>query len=252
MRRLLYFLWAGLLAACGEPAATSTQPEPAPPPAGPQQFLVVRTADWETVDGTLYYFDRTATGWESAGTPIPIVVGKNGLAWGRGIADYTGRPGPVKREGDRKSPAGVFRLGEAFGYAPPAQAAFVKAPYTHVTDRTMCIEDVASTSYNRILDEGTVPTDWNSTDRMRRQDDLYEWGMFVEHNVAQVAEGGSCIFLHVWRRAGSGTAGCTAMPKDRLRELLAWIDPAAEPHLVQVPATAYASFQAEYDLPALP
>lgn len=251
--------------ACGEAsqpaeaADSARQAEPnaapavAPAPTGPQQLLVVLTANWDAVPGTLLYYERQGADWRLAGESIPVVVGKKGLGWGRGIADYTGQPGPVKQEGDLKSPAGVFTLGEAFGYAPPAAATFVKAPYTHVTARTMCIEDVASAHYNRILDEGEVAADWNSTDHMLRQDDLYEWGMFVAHNSSPAQPGGgSCIFLHVWRQADSGTAGCTAMPKSRMRDLLAWIDPAAQPLLIQVPVGAYAPFQAQYGLPPLP
>ena len=45
------------------------------------------------------------------------MFGKNGLAWGKGIADNLDqRDGPVKHEGDGKAPAGIFKLGTAFGY----------------------------------------------------------------------------------------------------------------------------------------
>jgi hypothetical protein len=49
---------------------------------------------------------------------------------------------------------------------------------------------------------------------------------------------GSCIFLHVWDGPGRPTAGCTAMDAAAMREVLAWLDPAARPALVQLPATA--------------
>ncbi|RMG61635.1 MAG: hypothetical protein D6722_19455 [Bacteroidetes bacterium] len=253
---LLALLFPALMA-CTSPSQTDTdtQDKPEEPmlTSTAQRLLVVRTAGWDSVAGTLHTFVRAESGWEMATEPIPIVVGKNGLGWGRGIQDFTSRPGPVKQEGDLKSPAGVFSLGEAFGYADPQAATFIKAPYTHVTAVTMCIEDTASAHYNRILDEGAETPDWNSTDHMLRQDDLYEWGMFVNHNrPGPVPGGGSCIFLHVWRQNDSGTAGCTAMPKVRMRELLAWIDPQQSPLLVQLPAAEYAALQAEWGLPALP
>ncbi|GAB4413856.1 MAG: L,D-transpeptidase family protein [Bacteroidia bacterium] len=245
-----------LALACGPAQEPSSAPQAAPTAdkdAPRPQLLVVVTADWDAVSGQLQRYEAQAGAWQAVGEAIPVVVGKNGLAWGRGVADYRDRSGPVKREGDRKSPAGLFRLGAAFGYADPAAATFVKAPYLHVTAATMCIEDGASAHYNRILDEGTVAPDWNSTDHMLRQDDLYEWGMFVEHNAPEAeAGGGSCIFLHVWRQNDSGTAGCTAMDKARMRELLAWIDPAAEPQLLQVPRGAYGDFAQILGLPALP
>ena len=61
---------------------------------------------------------------------------------------------------------------------------------------------------------------------MRRKDGLYDWVVVVDHNKARKPGAGSCIFLHVWRHATSPTVGCTAMPKARLAELMAWIDPA--------------------------
>ena len=71
---------------------------------------------------------------------------------------------------------------------------------------------------------------------MRRDDHVYELGVVVEHNDACVPGRGSAIFLHVWREPGAPTAGCTSMARDDLLRLLRWLDPAAEPLLVQLPA----------------
>ncbi len=217
------------------------------------QLIVVSTAGWDSVKGILRCYEWAENAWQEALPPIPIVVGKNGMAWGRGLEDFRSRPGPVKREGDLRSPAGIFRLGTAFGYAAAREAAWVKLDYTPVEKTTMCIEDTASAHYNRIVDEQATSPDWNSTDHMRRKDDLYEWGVFVAHNADDPAPGGgSCIFLHVWRQNDSGTAGCTAMEKDQIKRLLAWIDPAAAPAIVQAPQSEYAALKKAYELPELP
>ncbi len=259
---LLLFLAGIWLYACG-PASPGTSSETTPvsdslsapsiqtPPHS--QIVIVTTAGWDSVGGTLHAFDWQGDHWELALQPIPIVVGKNGLAWGRGTEDFTDRQGPVKREGDKRSPAGMFELGTAFGYAPAEEAAWIKSPYVPVIGSTMCIEDVASTHYNQILDEGATEADWNSTDHMLRKDDLYEWGMFVKHNASPPTPGGgSCIFLHVWRENDLGTAGCTAMDKSRIKDLLAWLDPEASPLLIQLPRAEYAPFLQTYNLPQLP
>lgn len=236
-----------------EPIVQSTSSRSITPQAPEhQQFLVSITPDWDAVNGTLYLFTWQEGTWQRSLTPIPMVVGKKGMAWGLGLDNYTNLEGPKKREGDKKSPAGVFHLGTAFGYASPAEASFVKANYTHVLQSTMCIEDAASTYYNQIVDENNTSSDWNSTDHMLRKDDLYEWGMFVLHNQPDPVEsGGSCIFLHVWRKNDSGTAGCTAMDKGRLKELLGSIDPGLAPLMIQVPAFEYERFQQQYGLPSL-
>lgn len=246
---LLHFL-AVLGLGCQPQAQREAETAPPEPPF--RQLLVVLTADWDTAHGTLQRFVWQREGWRTEGGAIPVIIGRNGLGWGRGVADFTDLTGPVKQEGDLKSPAGIFRLGTAFGYAPASEADFVQFAYTPVIASTMCIEDTASAAYNRIIDETAASPDWNSTDHMLRDDDLYEWGMLVEHNYETAQPGGgSCIFLHVWRGPqGNGTAGCTSMNKRKMKDLLAWLDPAQSPALVQVPRNEYARLQQHYDLPA--
>jgi L,D-peptidoglycan transpeptidase YkuD (ErfK/YbiS/YcfS/YnhG family) len=84
---------------------------------------------------------------------------------------------------------------------------------------------------------------------MKREDDLYRWGIVVEHNPENTPEKGSCIFLHLWRDAQHGTAGCTAMSADHMESLLRWLSDDKEPHLVQLPDPAYTRLQHGWDLP---
>lgn len=217
-----------------------------------RQLLLVTTAGWDSVQGTLTAYSQTDGKWQMALDPIPIVVGKNGMAWGRGTEDFRTRSGPVKREGDKRSPAGIFQLGSAFGYADAEAAKWVRMEYVPVKETTMCIEDTASAYYNQIVDESQTETDWNSTDHMLRKDELYEWGLFVAHNADEPEPGGgSCIFLHVWRTNDAGTAGCTAMEKKQLVRLLEWLDPKAAPTIVQVPRNEYPDLRKLQELPEL-
>lgn len=215
-----------------------------------EQILVVETADWDAVQGTLTRYEYVQREWQQAGAPINIVVGKKGMGWGKGVRDYRNMGEPVKREGDRKSPAGIFKLGTAFGYAAPAAVVDLDIPYVHVTETIMCIEDGDSKVYNQIIDEAAAQPDWNSTDHMLRKDDLYEWGLFVAHNSPEAEAGsGSCIFLHVWRRHDSGTAGCTAMDKAEMLNILQWLDSAKHPVMVQYPAVAKEKIEQVINIP---
>jgi D-alanyl-D-alanine dipeptidase len=179
-----------------------------------RQLLVVTTRDWDAVGGVLRRFERGSTrgSWAQVGAEVPIVVGRTGLAWGVGVVPVGAAAGPRKKEGDGKAPAGVFRLGSAFGFAPAREAAWMMVPYLPLTSSTECVDDSASGYYNRVVNRDSVKTvDWNSSERMRTVEG-YRWGLMVEHNAAPPVAGlGSCIFLHVWAGPDKGTAGCTAM-----------------------------------------
>ena len=240
-------------------SVAAASPDPSPLPSrhadaeGALQVIVSTTADWNGVDATLqrYARDRVGAPWRPVGAPIPAAVGRAGLGWGTGVHGAAPLDGPAKREGDGRAPAGVFRLGSAFGYAPASEAGFIRLPYFPSDASIECVDDLRSRYYNRRVDRDTVPhPDWTSHEEMRRADELYRWGVWVDHNSDPPAPGGgSCIFLHVWGGPGVATSGCTAMPEADLREVLAWLDRRARPVLVQLPREAYGALRAAWDLP---
>lgn len=235
--------------------AKTRQPKPL---ASATEIIVVTTSDWSAVEGTLRRYERRGPNhkWAPAGQSVTVVVGKNGLGWGSGVVPLDARgirdaSDPVKKEGDGKAPAGVFSLSRAFGYAPQEQPGS-KMPYVPLTPQVECVDDPNSRFYNRVVDRDTVAPDWNSSEHMLRSDELYRWGIVVDHNSDPARPGaGSCIFLHIWRGPGQGTVGCTAMPQEQIESLLAWLDPSREPLLVQLPERKYKSLQKKWGLPAL-
>lgn len=220
------------------------------------ELIVVTTADWNSSQGTLRRYGRAnqRMRWKPIGEPIAVMVGKNGLGWGRGAVrvetEVAQADEPVKKEGDGRAPAGVFRLSKAFGYTTEAMPGW-KMPYLYLNSSVECVDDTASKFYNQIIDRSAVSPDWNSSEQMLRSDDLYRWGVLVEHNSSPaVAGAGSCIFLHIWRGPGQPTVGCTAMQKADLESLLAWLDPARAPLLVQLPAEDYQKLREGWRWPA--
>jgi hypothetical protein len=219
------------------------------------QIVVVITPDWSTVQGRLQRYERAHSGdpWTPVGNSIAIVVGKKGMGWGAGIRDADDSElrtpqDPVKKEGDGKSPAGVFTISTAFGYAaqPPSDW---KLPYTSLTPSVECVDDSASRFYNRILDRASVTPEWNSSERMSQAGEAYRWGAVIDHNPTAIPYTGSCVFLHVWAGPAAGTAGCTAMPREQLEPILAWFDPAKNPLLVQLPVAQYTKLKERWQLP---
>lgn len=252
------------LAACSSkggapPRATAGDARALPAPVfrvpdNARQLVTVVVGGWDATDAELRLWTRDADGgaWQQVKPSWPGTVGRTGVAWGRGLhgdGAPSDRSGPLKQEGDGKSPAGLFALGPAFGYAAAAPAG-ARVSYTTVDEHWRCVDDPKSAVYNRVLDERTVKPDWSSAEDMRRTDDLYEWVVEVRHNASAVPGGGSCIFLHVWGGPGDTTVGCTAMEEPRLAELIAVLEPTANPVLAVLPATEYDALASAWALPA--
>ena len=221
-----------------------------------QQMIVVVTKNWADVHGTARRYERSSlkTQWHEVDPPFAVVVGRNGVAWGRGLQPDTPKLGsdPIKREGDGKSPAGIFLLTSSFGYsAKPLDNA--RLPYTTLTATVECVDDPRSTHYNQLFDAKDTAKDWNSSEQMRRSDELYRWGVVVAYNTSPArSAAGSCIFLHIWDGPEQGTAGCTAMEPANIETLLRWLDPKKHPVLVQLPASEYLHYQTAWSLPPNP
>jgi D-alanyl-D-alanine dipeptidase len=153
---------------------------------------------------------------------------------------------PVKHEGDGKAPAGIFKLGTAFGYETRADT---KLPYLALTATTECVDDSHSGHYNTLVDGAAMPKDWNSSERMRSEEG-YRKGIVIEHNTPASPASGSCIFFHIWRSPTSPTAGCTAMDQADISRLFDWLDPQQSPLLVQMPEAQYEHVRERWNLPA--
>ena len=86
---------------------------------------------------------------------------------------------------------------------------------------------------------------------MRRSDELYRLGVFVDHNTGPAQAGaGSCIFIHIWEGPASATAGCTAGDPANIAALVAWLDRSRAPRLVQMPRDEYIAHAVAWRLPA--
>lgn len=213
-----------------------------------RQLALVLADSWESRRGEMRLYERTPGGpWKQLGGPVAVELGKNGLGWGLGLHGEPG-DGPVKREGDGKAPAGIFKISGAFGYAPARK---LKIPYMHASDTAVCVDDAKSSRYNRTFDSSSVPgRDWKSAEDMRRKDRQYELGLFVEHNTAPPVPGaGSCIFMHVREGKSKYTSGCTAMTLKDMERLASWLDASKNPVLVQLPRFERSRFASLHGTP---
>lgn len=227
-----------------------------PIPANSRQMILVVTPDAQATNGRMFLFERVEGNpqWSMIKDSVPVVVGRKGLAWGRGLSEDDPGQLPEKKEGDGKSPAGVFKLGAAFGYAPVENLGPLNIPYMHVTNQLECVDDVHSAYYNELVRRDEVKkVDWASSEKMRAVGQEYELGVLVEHNTEGPEKGaGSCIFLHIWGGPESTTSGCTAMAAAKMQDVVHWLDASRHPVLVQLTLELFQKFRTSWQLPAIP
>jgi len=234
-------------------AVTAQIKKPEPPPvkvpfAESLQSVVVTTEDWTgtTGDAQLYERKDLKSRWKAVGKEFEIVVGRTGLEWGQDSAPEAATA--FKKEGDGKSPAGMFPLTFAFGKAETTTS---KLSYRRLEDQIVCVDDVNSHHYNKVV--GTLQVgifDWKSAEKMAEFTPEYDLGVFVAYNSYPVVKGnGSCIFLHIWKDANTPTSGCTAMAREDMERVVAWLDPKKNPYLVQLPKADYKGYKKSWNLP---
>jgi D-alanyl-D-alanine dipeptidase len=161
----------------------------------------------------LYKRGAPAEEWIPEGKAEAAVVGKAGLAWGHGFLEHKVEGDAEKTEGDLRTPAGIFPIGRTFGFDASNHPGHVVLK----VGETLCVDDPASPAYNKIVSRQDVGPSVSAEDM--RAIPLYRAGIVVDYPTDREGRRGSCIFIHVWRGPGMGTAGCVAMPEPRVKAL---------------------------------
>jgi len=218
-----------------------------------RQMVVCLAPDASSSEGTLQLFRRDKSGqWQADGEPWPVLFGRGGLAWGRGL--HPPQVGPQKITNDRKNPAGLFKIGYALGYAPAAPPGSKGWPYHQVTDRDAWIDDpkLAEYGYNHLytLPPGKPFPAWWEEERLHLGDAAYQWMVLIEHNYDKpVPEAGNLIFFHVRRGDHYRTAGCTTMKLEDIEHLIQWLEPGSNAMLAELTRADYARVWKDWHLP---
>lgn len=224
-----------------------------PIPKNSRQMILVLTDSITSTNGNLAYFERKSdkSTWIQISNTIPIVIGRNGLGWGRGLSSIDSSKLPMKTEGDGRSPAGVFKLSSAFGYASAEEMKGLKIPYIPITEMVECVDDIKSSHYNQIILRNEIDeVDWQSSEKMYFANIWYEQGVIIDQNTnPTIKSAGSCIFLHNWSLPNETTAGCTEMEPVNMKKIIYWMDSSAIPVLVQLTKQLYNEYQQTWELP---
>ncbi len=193
-----------------------------------QQIVLVVADDFNTSNAKLELIEDT-----NIILTTDVNIGRNGLGWGIGEKVLIQKKSdPIKKEGDKKAPAGIFKLTDIFGYDYNSN---LKLPYLHTSKTLICVDDSKSNFYNQIIEKNGNE---KSFEYMKRNDQQYKYGVTVLHNKQGIGEKGSCIFLHIQKGEKSATAGCTSMREEDLLKIINWLDKKKNPLLIQIPKSS--------------
>lgn len=153
---------------------------------------------------------QRSRGWLVAdGQAIPVALGRGGI-----LAN--------KFEGDGGTPRGVFHPLRLWWRADRWPRPRTRLPVRRITPQDAWCEAPSDRHYNRAIRLATG----QSGDRLRRDDQLYDFIIEIDHNTRpRIARRGSAVFLHLARDNFGPTAGCVAMRRAAMLRLLARIGP---------------------------
>ena len=200
-----------------------------------RQVIVVEAPRWSSTEGTLTAFEKRGGSWELVQPTVRAQLGYGGLV-----------RGDKRRQGTGTVPTGVFGILSGFGRkADPGTS----LDYIQVdrNDAWTYNPRVPST-YNVFQD---VNRSWKSyggyVEHLWDMGYQYDYVAVLDYNLPEgpisagakgvrrsstppnTARGGG-IFLHVDN--GNKTAGCIAVKKKIMRDLMTWLDPKKDPVVV--------------------
>lgn len=193
------------------PASAQTCAEPL---ASARRLALVTTESFDTPAATMRLYERASpqSPWRAVSVPEAAQVGRAGIAWSHFFRSAARGGEPIKIEGDKRAPAGIFRIGKSFGFAMS-----LRPGYTRLSEGTTCVHDVASPAYNTITTRASIGNNVRGENMWRVPE--YARGLFVDYPTDARSRAGSCIFVHLQVPGKNGTGGCVALPPARLEAL---------------------------------
>lgn len=182
-----------------------------------RQLIVVFNHLPKDSSAILVALEKVNNKWNIVANPVEAGIGRKGFA----------SPGE-KREGDLKSPSGLFSLGQLFCYD---NSVSTKMPFIQTTAADKWVDDPESPDYNRLVREATSAKSWEN---MKLTSNEYYYCMVIEYNFYPVVKGmGSAIFLHLslGENPNSG-AGCVIIRQKDMEWLLKWMTPDSNPSIL--------------------
>lgn len=136
------------------------------------------------------------------------IIGKNGLG--------------KTKEGDGKTPIGVFLFVEAFGIL---ENPGTNIRYTKVDKSHYWVDDSDSNYYNQFISTKEVVPDWKSAEHIVEYGESYHYVLATSYNSENIPGVGSAVFLHCMSGEAEATAGCIAVSENSMQKIMKQIEP---------------------------
>ncbi|HWK95679.1 MAG TPA: hypothetical protein VNR39_09670 [Pseudolabrys sp.] len=200
-----------LVALSSSPALAQTCPAPL---ANARKLVLVTPESMTSTTATMQRYTRDAANapWRADGGPLTATVGRGGTAWSSAFRSYAAPGEPVKVDGDKRVPAGIYPLGRSFGFAPSRLRGYMR-----INEGMTCVDDPASPAYNTITSRDKVG--WKVSGENMWRIPEYRRGLVVDYPTDRAAKAGSCIFIHVRKPGAPGTSGCVSLPEPEVERL---------------------------------
>lgn len=169
--------------------------------------LLITAATGTLAVVSLHIRDCTGTWYETMN--VQGAIGSKGLG--------------KQKEGDKKTPVGIFRFTDAFGIREDPGSVI---PYVRVDDSWWWVGDADSAHYNRFVSTRDTLRDWadGTSEHIITFGSVYHYVLALNYNTERIPHAGSAIFLHCLRSPGSPTAGCIAIPEENMVQVLRTVD----------------------------
>ncbi|WP_405909630.1 MULTISPECIES: L,D-transpeptidase [unclassified Streptomyces] len=198
------------------PSGPPSLPERMADTGGGTQLITAQAARTSSTTGTIAWWDRRDGRWVKAGSSAAR-FGAKGLV-----------EGGSRRQGTNTTPTGLYGLPYAFGIK--ATPGGTKAPYRRVHQNSWWCQDNNSRAYNRWTEPRAADCRAAESEHLISYATQYAYALVIGFNYERPVRGrGAGIFLHVNGRGA--TAGCVSVPRDAMRRIVKWADPARGPHI---------------------
>jgi L,D-peptidoglycan transpeptidase YkuD (ErfK/YbiS/YcfS/YnhG family) len=178
-----------------------------------KQLIIAYNDTLSSCHATLIALEKVHGKWNVKFEPVHGWMGRNGFAL------------PCEKiEGDGKTPTGIFRLGQLFGYEETFDT---KLPYSKTTTDDKWIDDPESDDYNKYIRGETTA---KSFEKLLIRSDAYKYCLVIEYNTHPVVKGaGSAIFFHL---GDEPTSGCITVSEEQMNPILMWLNPKMKPSVL--------------------